>query len=133
MNALDRLTGPTGPTESQPAIRPLEEPDFYRVLEATPGVAVIFFTSAGCSGCRAWRRLLESYLSRPHGRGDVSVFAVDAQANMGLVREYEVFHLPALFLFRDGEFHRALHCEASLDSLARTIDAALAGPAQEAP
>ncbi|MEJ2509321.1 MAG: thioredoxin family protein [Gammaproteobacteria bacterium] len=114
--------------------RTLEEPDFYRVLAATQGPALIFFTSIGCASCRAWHRLLQEYQSDARGRRrGLSIFSVDAQANMGLVREYEVFHLPALFLFRDGEFHCALHCEARIAELDEAIGAALAGPAQEAP
>lgn len=115
-------------------IRAVEEPDFYRVLEMLPGIVVVFFTSVGCASCRAWRRLLEAYLNGPDkGRHDITVLAVDAQSNMGLVREYEVFHLPALFLFRDGEFHCELNCEARAASLDAAISAALAAPAQEAP
>jgi len=127
MIAAHRATGP------ERAIQPLEEPDFYRVLAAVPGAALIIFTSDACAGCRRWRRLLEAYPARPDSRADLSLYSVDAQANMGLVREYEVFHLPALFLFHDGEFHCALHCEAALDSLGRAIETALAAPAQEAP
>jgi len=116
------------------ALRALDEPDFYRVLAATPGPALIFFTSIGCASCRAWHRPLQEYQSgAPGRRRALTIFSVDAQANMGLVREYEVFHLPALFLFRDGEFHRALHCEARLADLDEAVGAALAGPAQEAP
>ena len=115
---------------SSAGLQPLDELRFYRVLGTTPGVALVFFTAVGCSSCRTWKRLLQDYVREHH---DIRVFEIDAQISMGLAREYEVFHLPALFLFVDGEFHCALHCEARPGALRAAIDAAMAAPAQEAP
>jgi thioredoxin-like negative regulator of GroEL len=61
------------------------------------------------------------------------LFEVDAQRDTALVREFEVFHLPSMFLFKDGHFHCALHSPANPDALRRHIDLALAAPAEEAP
>ena len=112
------------------SLTPLHDADFYRVMHASHGPAIVFFTSAGCNSCRYWRQLLEQLVQ---ARTDLVVYVVDAGASMGLAQEYEVFHLPALFLFRDGHYHAPLQCEASLAALTGTLDAALAQPAQEAP
>ena len=66
-------------------------------------------------------------------RLDINVFQVDAELNMALSHEYELFHLPALFLFVNGEFHCELQAEARLPHLLHALDVALAAPAEEAP
>lgn len=111
-------------------IQSLNELEFYRVLAETAGPSIVFFTKPGCSACRFWKRLLDELLQQRH---DIHVYMVDAEQNMGLSHEYELFHLPALFLFRDGEFHCELQAEARLPHLLAAIDAALAAPAEEAP
>ena len=111
-------------------IQSLNELEFYRVLAETAGPSVVFFTKPGCSACRFWKRLLDELLQQRH---DIHVYQVDAEQNMGLSHEYELFHLPALFLFMDGEFHCELRAEARLPHLLAAIDAALAAPAEEAP
>lgn len=111
-------------------IQPLNELEFYRVLAETVGPSIVFFTKPGCSACRFWKRLLDELLQQRH---DMHVYQVDTEQNMGLSHEYELFHLPALFLFMDGEFHCELQAEARLPHLLAAIDAALAAPAEEAP
>jgi hypothetical protein len=108
----------------------LDEFNFHRHLAATPGVALVIFTGAGCGSCRSWKRLLVEYRNRHH---DLTLFEVDAGHAQALAREFNVFHLPALFLYRDGHFHGALHSEARVDRLAAAIAVALAAPPQEAP
>ncbi len=108
----------------------LDEHVFYSKLAETSGISIAFFTKPGCSSCRAWSHLLAELITI---RKDVSVFEVDAEQNMALSHEYELFHLPALFLFVDGEFHRELQSEARLPLLNKAIDVALESPAMEAP
>lgn len=116
--------------DSAGRLEPLDEHAFYSRLAETTGISIAFFTKPGCSSCRAWKRLLGELISL---HPDVSVFEVDAEQNMALSHEYELFHLPALFLFVDGEFHRELQSEAHLPLLNKAIDAALSAPAMEAP
>lgn len=111
-------------------VQPLNELEFYSALGDTAGPSVVFFTKPGCSACRLWQRLLDELLQQRH---DIHVYQIDAEQNMGLAHEYELFHLPALFLFLNGEFHCALQAEARLPHLIAAIDAALAAPAEEAP
>ncbi len=108
----------------------LNDTDFYSVMHTTRGISIVFFTSEGCSSCRHWKILLNQLAGH---RTDLHIVEIDAQHSMGLAREYEVFHLPALFVFVNGEYHAPLQCEARLETIEHTLDAILAAPAQEAP
>ena len=108
----------------------LNDHEFYNTLAETTGPSIVFFTKPGCSSCRLWQRLLEDLLQQ---RDDIHVYRVDAEQNMALSHEYELFHLPALFLFVDGEYHCELQSEARLEHLQAVLDVALDSPAEEAP
>ena len=58
---------------------------------------------------------------------------VDAGHNAGLVTRYEVFHLPALFLIRDGQFFGALQSRLTPSDLVAAMGEALRRPAEELP
>ncbi|PZP23996.1 thioredoxin family protein [Pseudomonas kuykendallii] len=108
----------------------LELTDFdadHRLLELT-GVSLLVFTSIGCASCRWARRELPG-MALPVER----LCWVDAGDNGGLVERYGVFHLPALFVIRDGQFFGALQARLERASLVSALDAALAGPAEELP
>jgi hypothetical protein len=111
-------------------LTPLDQFNFHHTLSATRGVSLVFFTSHACSVCRLWRHLLIGYSRH---EPDITLFEVDAQRDMALTREFELFHLPALFLYQDGDFHCPLQCEAHAGKLALAIQAALSAPAQELP
>ena len=111
-------------------IRSLNDHEFYARLAETTGPSIVFFTKPGCSSCRLWKRLLGELLRQ---RGDIHVYQVDAEQNMALSHEYELFHLPALYLFVDGEFHCELQSEARLAQLETALDTALESPAEDAP
>jgi thioredoxin 1 len=113
-----------------PMLTPLDEFGFHHTLAATHGNALVVFTGMGCSSCRAWKQLLGVYQEQ---HPDLTLFEVDAGHAQALAREFGVFHLPALFLYRDGHFHCTLQSEAQLDKLHAAIAAALLAPAQEAP
>lgn len=108
----------------------LNDTDFYSVIQATRGVSIVFFTSEGCSSCRYWKALLGQLAGEWPA---LHLFEVDAQHSMGLTREYEVFHLPALFVFVNGQYHAPLQCEARLETIEHALEKLLAAPAQEAP
>jgi predicted thioredoxin/glutaredoxin len=106
---------------------PLDAFEFHHRLAATPGVSVVIFTSESCQSCRAWKQLLRTTPLAAH------VFEVDAERDAALTREFGIFHLPALYLYRDGEFHVALDCAAEPAALHRTIESGLAQPPQDPP
>ena len=108
----------------------LDQFRFHHVLAETPGVALVIFTSTGCASCRYWKQMLSAYREQ---HPELTLFEVDAGRDLALTREFHVFHLPALFLFRNGQFHAPLQCEAQPERLRTAILDALAQPAQEAP
>jgi len=110
------------------AMEEIDEFSLHHRLAHTPGVSLVLFSSPGCGTCRSVERLLPVAVP-----ADVRLFRVDVQQAPALARAYEVFHLPALFLFRDGHYHARLDCEITPASLRAAIAAALAAPAQEEP
>lgn len=108
----------------------LDQFQFHHRLAELPGASLVVFTGPACGACRQLKRVLEG---EPQLFADLHLFEVDAQREMALTREFGVFHLPAMFLYRDGEFHCELHSEAAAPKLRRAIDAALAAAPQEAP
>ncbi len=111
-------------------IEKLDEFHFYPRLAQARGISIVFFTKPGCGSCGAWRQVLQQLLAQ---REDLNVFEVDAEQNTALASEYELFHMPALFVFIDGEYHSPLQSEARLPLFIDALDRALAAPAEEAP
>ena len=83
-------------------LQQLTQFDFHHRLAETPGPSLVWFSGPGCGACRQLRRLFES---NPDAFSGLQLFEVDAQQDMALTREFEVFHLPSLFLFLDGHYH----------------------------
>jgi thiol-disulfide isomerase/thioredoxin len=111
-------------------VRKLSQSEFHHVLEQTPGKALVYFTTRSCGACRLLGGVLAELASQ---YPDVSVFAVDAGEEMGLVREFDVFHLPALFLYIHGQYHQVVHCEPTLNAIVGEMDRLQKLPAAEAP
>lgn len=111
-------------------IKALTQFTFYPQLEQTSGLSLVYFTAEGCSSCRHLTMLLDQLQQQ---RDDLSIYRVDAQQDQALVSEYEVFHLPALFLFKNGHYHAAIHSEARLTSIEQAISSANSAAAEEAP
>ncbi len=106
----------------------LTDLDADRRLLDLPGTSLVIFTSTGCAACRWARRHLPG-TGLPVDR----LCWIDAGDNGGLVQRYEVFHLPAMFVVRNGLFHGALHASLRRDDLIQALDRALARPAEELP
>lgn len=111
-----------------PALEPLHAFDLRR-LETAPGLSLLVVTSVACGACRAIRRAIGELSDGVVDR----VFEVDAGESPGLVADLEIFHLPALFLYVDGDYHAPVHSEPLPGPLARAITAARLGPAQSPP
>lgn len=108
----------------------ISEFEFYARLREQSGMVLLLFTAPACASCRAFKGLLREYEML---RDDFQVWEADAVENPGLVREYEVFHLPALFLFQDGHYWRPIVCEARPAALHQAVTEALALPPLEPP
>jgi hypothetical protein len=97
-------------------------------LLAMSGVSLVIFTSVGCASCRFAREQLPGL--------DLAVDRlcwIDAGDNGGAVERYSVFHLPALFVVRDGEFFGALKTRLTRSELNAGVAQALSRPAEELP
>ncbi|WP_223519174.1 thioredoxin family protein [Pseudomonas sp. GL-B-19] len=97
-------------------------------LLAMSGVSLVIFTSVGCASCRFAREQLP--------RLDLTVDRlcwIDAGSNGGVVERYQVFHLPALFVVRDGEFFGVLQSRLTGTELNDAVGRALMRTAEELP
>lgn len=106
----------------------LDEYHYHARLLEAGGVALVLFSSPTCGTCRVVERRLP--LAAPAG---THLFKVDVQQASGLARAFDVFHLPALFLYRDGHFHARLACEISVPALREAMERALAEAPEEEP
>ncbi|MFJ7284504.1 thioredoxin family protein [Pseudomonas sp. NPDC099000] len=97
-------------------------------LLAMSGVSLVIFTSVGCASCRFAREQLPGL--------DLAIDRlcwIDAGDNGGLVERYQVFHLPALFVVRDGEFFGSVQSRLTSTGLNETVRQALSRNAEELP
>lgn len=90
---------------------------------------MVLFSAPHCGACRAWKRLL------PEALGGVAAafHEVDVSEATGVARCFDIFHLPTVYLYRDGHFHAELQCEARPDAIRQAAQALLAAPAQDEP
>ncbi|QXI16313.1 thioredoxin family protein [Pseudomonas hamedanensis] len=102
--------------------------DADQQLLAMSGVSLVIFTSLGCASCRYAREVLPGMALAVD-----RLCWIDAGVNGGLVQRYQVFHLPALFVVRDGEFFGALHTRLTVDDLNQAVAQALGRTAEELP
>lgn len=115
---------------TEPELTLLDQFDFHHRIPDTRGTALVIFTGPACGSCVAWKRLLYDYATRVSG---TLIFEVDAERDLALAREFDVFHLPTIFLFRDGEFHGELQCEASPAAVQSEIQSLLNQQPRELP
>jgi hypothetical protein len=97
-------------------------------LLAMNGISLVIFTSVGCASCRFAREQLPTF--------DLAIDRlcwIDAGNNGGVVERYRVFHLPALFVVRDGEFFGALQSRLTRAALNEAVGQALSRQAEELP
>lgn len=106
----------------------LTDLDADRQLLTLSGATLLVFTGEGCGACR-WARAQLPGMALAVDR----LAWVDAGRNGGLVERYEVFHLPALFLIRDGAFHGRILAPLRAPALAEALGAAAARTPEELP
>lgn len=107
----------------------LSEFDFHARMAASSGTALVMFSGPDCGACRRLEKHLPQWLS-----GHVDHYCiVDVQRSTALARAYEVFHLPALFVFVDGAFHGPLHAEAAPSAMIAALLKLISEPAHEEP
>lgn len=102
--------------------------DIDHQLLALPGTSLLVFTSLGCTGCRWARAYLPSL-----ELGLQRLCWIDAADNGGAVARYGVFHLPALYVIRDGGFYGALHAPLTAAAISQELARVLQGDPDELP
>lgn len=112
-----------------PGWQTVAEADFHRTLRATAGVALVLFGQPGCGACRAALHRVPSLASGSVG----SLWRVDVSVAAGLSHEFALFHLPALYLYRDGVFHAELRTALQSPQFAQALATTLGAVAQEPP
>ena len=92
-------------------------------------MAVVLFSAPHCGGCRAWKQLL------PEALGNLAdtFHEIDVGEATGVARYFGIFHLPTVYLYRDGRFHAELQCEARPETIRQAAEQLLAAPAQDEP
>ena len=111
------------------AFEPLGEATYHARIAQTPGDAIVLFSHAHCGACRAWTRLLPEALSQTVQH----FYEVDVALDTGMARYFGIFHLPTIYLYRDGLFHAELQAEARVDTVQRAAHTLFNSPAQEEP
>ncbi len=112
----------------------LDEFSIHEVLSTLDGIALVFFSGPHCASCHHLKSLLDvefqCFLDHFH---DFVAFEIKADKAAALVNEFGVFHLPTMFLYRDGKFHCELHAQADPNKIIEAIEIALTKPAEEEP
>jgi len=128
--SLERKRDSTSPDPSGPTgFSRLTEGNFHARIVASTSTAVVLFSAPGCGACRTWKRLLPDALS---GLAD-TLYEVDVSEATGVARYYNIFHLPTIYLYRNGKFHAELQCEVRRDSIRQSALRMLEEPAQDEP
>lgn len=90
---------------------------------------MVLFSTPHCGACRAWKRLL------PDALPDIveTFFEVDISEATGVARYFDIFHLPTIYIYRDGRFHAQLQCPACCEAIRKTALRLLETAAQDEP
>ena len=107
----------------------LDEFNFHHTLPTLPGNTLVLFGQPGCGSCRSWQHQLPALCPSVI---DHLVY-VDVAVSLALAREFEIFHLPALALYKNGAFHTMVNAPLSATALNRALQNALDAPPDEAP
>ena len=116
----------------------LDEFSFFSEVEKNKGIVMVFFTGPHCASCHHLKNLLNSEHKQftQHflkSNIDLSVYEIKADKAAALVNQFEVFHLPSMYLYKEGKFHCELHSEAIPNKLIDAIDLALTKDPEEEP
>lgn len=83
-------------------LQPVNDRDFDRVISSAAVPVLVEFWKPGCGHCRALAVELEHV--QQHAGERILVFAMNVEENHQIAAELEVSSVPALALYRSGEF-----------------------------
>lgn len=120
------------------ALQELDEFNYHATLSGCSsdytGISLVFFTGPHCASCHHLRDLFVK--EKPQFITHFSsfhVYEVKADKATALVNEFNVFHLPTMFLYRDGFYHCELQAQAYPQKIIEAIELALKKEAEEEP
>lgn len=93
--------------------------DFDRVIEASAVPVLVEFWKPGCGHCRALMNELEQLRQESCGR--VLILTMNVDENFQIPAELEVSSLPALALYRNGEFVKFIGGLGTREEIAKRI------------
>ena len=102
--------------------------DVLSDLAELGGDALLVIGTEACGACRRARQVLSGLSEAQLGGPGLRVVDVDALHAMGLVRDWEIEHLPGLILVRDGEGWARVMARLEPDALAAAVRGARLGP-----
>ncbi len=85
-------------------IAEVSDRDFDRLVEGSTVPVLVEFWKPGCGSCRALTRQLE--LLERDVAGRARIVMMNVEENFQIPAELEISSLPALALYRQGEFER---------------------------
>ena len=90
---------------------------------------MVLFSAPHCGACRVWKQRL------PPALADTAqaFYEVDVSEATGVARYFGIFHLPTVYLYRDGLFHAELQCEARREAILEAAHHLLAAAPQDEP
>ena len=101
-------------------VEALKAHDFFPLLDSRQEPSLVFFATPACSSCKRLRSIL---ISTEFDIPDLRCFQVQAEQAGGLIEEYDIFHLPAIFLFMNGEMVGELQCLLTQETIRQTLHA----------
>ena len=116
----------------------IDEFNFHQTIDESSGLVLVFFTGPHCASCHHLRDLFTDNIQILKKRFSetslqFNVFEIKADKANALVNEFNVFHLPSLFLYQNGQYHCELQTQAHPQKIIEAIQLALLKPAEEEP
>ena len=87
-------------------IRAVTDQEFDHVVERAGMPVLVEFWQPDCGGCRALLKELELLQAETGGR--LLILMMNVQENFQIPAELEISSLPALALYRNGQFERLI-------------------------
>jgi thioredoxin-like negative regulator of GroEL len=112
----------------------LDEFTFHQTISDASGIVLVFFSGPHCGSCHHLRDLFAQEIQtfEEHFK-KFAVYEIKADKAAALVNEFNVFHLPSIFLYQNGHFHCELHTQAHPHKIIEAVELALSKPAEEEP
>ena len=100
-------------------IQPVTDADFDRVIQQAGCPVLVEFWKPGCGGCRALMAELEKVQAVLAAR--VLILTMNVEENYQIPAEVDISSLPALALYRHGEFERFIGGVGKKDEILKQI------------